>query len=426
MDTKREDINIDDRKPRAILVGVQLGPQDISYFMKELEQLAEAAGLEVAGILTQRAERVNPASYMGSGKLEELKEACETLEADVVVLNNELSGRQIRNIEEETGVKVIDRTILILDIFASRAVSREGKLQVELAQLQYRMPRLVGFGKSLSRTGGGIGTRGPGEKKLETDRRHIARKMDEIRREIEEVKASRAIQRSKREKSELPIVAIVGYTNAGKSTLMNAMLAATEKEEKSVFAKDMLFATLDTALRNIKADTDKEFLLIDTVGFVSNLPHTLVNAFRSTLEEILYADLILHVVDSSYEDYFFNMNVTDHVVNEIGAEDIKKLYVFNKIDKVENYEDVLPGGPDCLYISAKKGLNLDKLMDRICKELFSDRITAELLIPYDKGQISSYLCEKCKVLKMDYKNEGTYFEVELSKADYGRYKEYLI
>ena len=426
MDNDREELLAEDRKPRAILVGVQLGPQDISYFMNELEQLSEAAGLEVVGVLTQRAERVNPASYMGSGKLEELKEACETLEADIVVLNNELSGRQIRNIEEETGVKVIDRTILILDIFAARAVSREGKLQVELAQLQYRMPRLVGFGKSLSRTGGGIGTRGPGEKKLETDRRHIARKMDEIRREIEEVKANRSVQRAKREKSGLPIVAIVGYTNAGKSTLMNSMLAATEKEEKSVFAKNMLFATLDTALRNIRADVDKEFLLIDTVGFVSNLPHTLVNAFRSTLEEILYADLILHVVDASYEDYFFNMNVADKVVNEIGAEGIKKLYVFNKIDMVENYQDVLPGGPDCLYISAKDGTGLDELMDRICRELFSDRIIAELMIPYDKGQINSYLCDNCKVLKMDYKNEGTYFEVELSKADYGRYKEYLI
>ena len=426
MDNDREELLVDDRKPRAILVGVQLGPQDISYFMNELEQLSEAAGLEVVGVLTQKAERVNPASYMGSGKLEELKEACAALEADIVVLNNELSGRQIRNIEEETGVKVIDRTILILDIFAARAVSREGKLQVELAQLQYRMPRLVGFGKSLSRTGGGIGTRGPGEKKLETDRRHIARKMDEIRREIEEVKANRSVQRAKREKSGLPIVAIVGYTNAGKSTLMNAMLAATEKEEKSVFAKNMLFATLDTALRNIRADVDKEFLLIDTVGFVSNLPHTLVNAFRSTLEEILYADLILHVVDASYEDYFFNMNVADKVVNEIGAEGIKKLYVFNKIDMVENYQDVLPGGPDCLYISAVNGTGLDELMDRICKELFSDRIIAELMIPYDKGQISSYLCANCKVIKMDYKNEGTYFEVELSKADYGRYREYLI
>ncbi len=418
--------NVEMQTQRAILVGVQIGPRDIEYYMKELEQLAEAAGLEVAGVMTQKAERVNPATYMGKGKLEELQEAVQTLEADVVVLNNELSGRQIRNLEDATGVKVIDRTILILDIFAARAVSREGKLQVELAQLQYRMPRLVGFGKALSRTGGGIGTRGPGEKKLETDRRHIARQIDEIRREIENVKATRQVQRSRRSKSGLPIVAIAGYTNAGKSTLMNALLKQSEKEDKDVFVKDMLFATLDTSLRKIQIDADKEFILIDTVGFVSNLPHTLVNAFRSTLEEILYADLILHVVDASYEDCFFNMQVADRVLDEIGAEDIRKFYVFNKIDKVENYEDTLPGGPDCIYISAKKEINLDVLLEKIAGELFSDRVIAELMIPYDQGRITSYLCDNCKVLKMEYKNEGTYFEVELSGEDYGRLREYLI
>ncbi|MBR2576513.1 MAG: GTPase HflX, partial [Firmicutes bacterium] len=417
--------NVEMQTQRAILVGVQIGPRDIEYYMKELEQLAEAAGLEVAGVMTQKAERVNPATYMGKGKLEELQEAVQTLEADVVVLNNELSGRQIRNLEDATGVKVIDRTILILDIFAARAVSREGKLQVELAQLQYRMPRLVGFGKALSRTGGGIGTRGPGEKKLETDRRHIARQIDEIRREIENVKATRQVQRSRRSKSGLPIVAIAGYTNAGKSTLMNALLKQSEKEDKDVFVKDMLFATLDTSLRKIRIDADKEFILIDTVGFVSNLPHTLVNAFRSTLEEILYADLILHVVDASYEDCFFNMQVADRVLDEIGAEDIRKFYVFNKIDKVENYEDTLPGGPDCIYISAKKEINLDVLLEKIAGELFSDRVIAELMIPYDQGRITSYLCDNCKVLKMEYKNEGTYFEVELSGEDYGRLREYL-
>ena len=418
--------NVEMQTQRAILVGVQIGPRDIEYYMKELEQLAEAAGLEVAGVMTQKAERVNPATYMGKGKLEELQEAVQTLEADVVVLNNELSGRQIRNLEDATAVKVIDRTILILDIFAARAVSREGKLQVELAQLQYRMPRLVGFGKALSRTGGGIGTRGPGEKKLETDRRHIARQIDEIRREIENVKATRQVQRSRRSKSGLPIVAIAGYTNAGKSTLMNALLKQSEKEDKDVFVKDMLFATLDTSLRKIRIDADKEFILIDTVGFVSNLPHTLVNAFRSTLEEILYADLILHVVDASYEDCFFNMQVADRVLDEIGAEDIRKFYVFNKIDKVENYEDTLPGGPDCIYISAKKEINLDVLLEKIAGELFSDRVIAELMIPYDQGRITSYLCDNCKVLKMEYKNEGTYFEVELSGEDYGRLREYLI
>ena len=416
----------DNRIQRAILVGVQIGPKDIDYYMKELEQLAEAAGLEVVGVMTQKADKVNPATYMGKGKLEELQQAVETLEADVVILNNELSGRQIRNLEEATDVKVIDRTILILDIFAARAVSREGKLQVELAQLQYRLPRLVGFGQALSRTGGGIGTRGPGEKKLETDRRHIARQIDEIRREIKEVQSTREVQRSHRTRSGLPIVAIAGYTNAGKSTLMNALLKRSQKEDKDVYVEDMLFATLDTSLRKITLDVDKEFILIDTVGFVSNLPHTLVNAFRSTLEEILYADLILHVVDASYEDFYFNMKVADRVLDEIGASDIPKLYVFNKIDKVENYEDTLPGGPDCVYISAKKDVNLDSLVEKISEKLFSDRVIAELMIPYDKGQIVSYLHENCKVLNMEYKNEGTYFEAELSAEDYGRLREYLI
>ena len=416
----------DNRIQRAILVGVQIGPKDIDYYMKELEQLAEAAGLEVVGVMTQKADKVNPATYMGKGKLEELQQAVETLEADVVILNNELSGRQIRNLEEATDVKVIDRTILILDIFAARAVSREGKLQVELAQLQYRLPRLVGFGQALSRTGGGIGTRGPGEKKLETDRRHIARQIDEIRREIKEVQSTREVQRSHRTRSGLPIVAIAGYTNAGKSTLMNALLKRSQKEDKDVYVEDMLFATLDTSLRKIILDVDKEFILIDTVGFVSNLPHTLVNAFRSTLEEILYADLILPVVDASYEDFYFNMKVADRVLDEIGASDIPKLYVFNKIDKVENYEDTLPGGPDCVYISAKKDVNLDSLVEKISEKLFSDRVIAELMIPYDKGQIVSYLHENCKVLNMEYKNEGTYFEAELSAEDYGRLREYLI
>lgn len=411
---------------RVILVGIQTSAEDISYSMKELEQLAEAAGLETVGILNQNAERINPAFYMGKGKLEELKSACETLEADLVVLNNELSGRQIRNLEDETGVKVIDRTILILDIFAKRAVSREGKLQVELAQLQYRLPRLVGFGKALSGQGAGIGTRGPGEKKLETDRRHIARKMDELRREIEAVRANRGVQRAKREKTGLPVVAIAGYTNAGKSTLMNEILRQTDKDEKTVFAEDMLFATLDTSQRSIKIDTNDEFILIDTVGFVSKLPHTLISAFKSTLEEILYADLILHVVDASFSDYDQNRKVTDRVLGEIGAAGIKTIYVYNKIDLLENWQDLLPGGPDCVHISAKNGFRMEELIEVIKREIFSDRVVAELMIPYTRGDISSYLCEKCKVRVMDYRDTGTYFEVELSKADYGRYQEFLL
>ncbi len=411
---------------RAILVGIQTENEDFDYTMKELMQLVEAAGLLTAGVLTQKASQIHPAYYMGKGKLEELKEACEALEADLVVFNNELSGRQIRNLEEETGVKVIDRTILILDIFASRAVSREGKLQVELAQLQYRMPRLVGFGKALSGQGAGIGTRGPGEKKLETDRRHIARKMNELEKEIRQVRENRKVQRARREKTGIPVVAIAGYTNAGKSTLMNALLKIGEKEEKSVFAKDMLFATLDTAQRSISLDTNEEFLLIDTVGFVSRLPHTLVSAFRSTLEEILYADLILHVVDASFPGHEKNREVADRVLNEIGAGGIRRIYVYNKIDLVDNWEDLLPAGKNCLYISAKTGRNMDSLVEAIREGLFSGRVITELMIPYARGDVSGYICRNCRVLHMEHREEGTYFEAELSKEDFGRLRPYHI
>lgn len=408
---------------RAILVGLQLD-EDICYSMQELAGLAEAAGVEVLGEMVQNLERPNKATFIGKGKVEELAEMCRSMEADTVIFNDELSGIQLRNLEESLDVRVIDRTILILDIFADRAVSREGKLQVELAQLQYRMPRLTGFGKSLSRLGGGIGTRGPGEKKLETDRRHIARRADDIKAELEQVKNTRNVQRAKREKSEIPIVALVGYTNSGKSALMNRILAMTEKEEKAVFEKNMLFATLDTSQRNIKLDTNHEFILIDTVGFVSKLPHSLVKAFKATLEEVNYADLLLHVVDSSYENCDFHIEVTDRVLKEIGAEGKNKLLVYNKIDLIDELP-VTAAGTDTIGVSAKTGANMDALMEEIKKRVFSDRVTAELLVPYSRGDISSYICEKTKVMSMDYEETGTHFKAEMSLADYNRLKEYV-
>lgn len=247
----------------AILVGVQMD-EDISYSMEELRALAEAAGVNVAGEMIQHRERPNNSTYIGKGKVDELQMMCKNMEVDTVIFNDELSGIQLRNLEDKLGVRVIDRTILILDIFASRAVSKEGKLQVELAQLQYRLPRLTGFGKSLSRLGAGIGTRGPGEKKLETDRRHLSKRMNEIKKELQAVKNNRKTQRTKRQKEGLPVVALVGYTNSGKSALMNRLLKLTEKEEKIVFEEDILFATLDTAQRNVKFDTNQEFILIDS------------------------------------------------------------------------------------------------------------------------------------------------------------------
>lgn len=317
---------IKDEEYSAILVGLALN-EDISYSMEELAGLAEAAGVEVLGQLVQNLEKPNSATFIGKGKVEELAELCQTMGADTVIFNDELSGMQLRNLEERLGVRVIDRTILILDIFASRATSKEGKLQVELAQLQYRMPRLLGFGLALSRLGGGIGTRGPGEKKLETDRRHIAKRMDDIRKELAQAKNTRSVQRSQREKSEIPVVALMGYTNSGKSALMNRLLAMSEKEDKVVTEKDMLFATLDTQQRNIHIDKNHEFILVDTVGFVSKLPHSLVQAFKATLEEVTYADLLLHVVDSAYENYDFHIDVTNSVIKELGADSKQKLMV---------------------------------------------------------------------------------------------------
>lgn len=413
---------IQNEKYNAILVGLQIN-EDITYSMEELKGLAEAAGVEVLGTMIQNLERPNSSTFIGKGKVEEVAEMCRNMQADTVIFNDELSGMQLRNLEAALDVKVIDRTILILDIFAARAVSREGKLQVELAQLQYRMPRLLGFGKSLSRLGGGIGTRGPGEKKLETDRRHIQRRMDDIKSEIVEIKGNRNVQRAKREKSGLPIVALVGYTNAGKSAIMNRLLEETEREEKIVFEKDMLFATLDTAQRRVRLDNNYEFILIDTVGFVSKLPHSLVNAFKATLEEVNYADLLLHVIDSSFEANEFHIDVTNKVLNEIGAGNKEKILVFNKIDLIENKESPI-STKENICISAKRGDNFDQVINVIKKKLFSNRIITKLLIPYDRGDICSYLCEKSKVISTDYVELGTLMEVELTEADYNRLKEY--
>lgn len=407
---------------KAILVGAYRR-ESIDYSMAELQGLAEAANAEVLGMMVQKVEKINAGTYIGKGKVEELALMCANMGADTVIFNDELSGMQIRNLEEATGVRVIDRTILILDIFASRATSKEGKLQVELAQLQYRMPRLLGFGKSLSRLGGGIGTRGPGEKKLETDKRHINRRMDDIREELAQLKATRSTQRAKREKSDIPVVALVGYTNAGKSALMNRFLADIEREEKAVGSKDMLFATLDVTQRNIKLDDKKEFILIDTVGFVSKLPHTLVNAFKATLEEVLYADLLLHVVDSSYDNYDFQIDVTNKVIGEIGAGGKEQIILYNKADLLEE-EIVDASGCENMMISALTGYNVDKLVEVVKGKIFAGNVVATLVIPYDRGDVVSYVCDKGSVKEMKYEAEGTVIEVELAQADYNRVKKY--
>lgn len=408
----------------AILAGIQLR-EDISYSMEELAGLAEADGVAVAGQMIQSLERPNTATLIGKGKVEELAELCRNMEADMVIFNDELSGVQLRNLEEALEVRVIDRTILILDIFADRAVSREGKLQVELAQLQYRMPRLTGFGRSLSRLGGGIGTRGPGEKKLETDRRHIAGRIDDIKAELARIGKTRQVQRSGREKSQIPVVALMGYTNSGKSAIMNRLLQLSEREDKTVSSQNMLFATLDTQHRKITLEQGSEFILIDTVGFVSRLPHSLVEAFKSTLEEVRYADLLIHVVDSSYENRDFYMEVTNKVIEQIGAGDKDQIVAYNKMDIAKSVPlDV--SGHEAVYLSAKTGENINVLVEKIREKIFGGRVEMTLLIPYQRGDITSYLCENAQIFSMEYEEEGTLLHGKLEREDALRYSSFAV
>lgn len=408
----------------AILVGLQLR-EDISYSMEELAGLAEADGVTVAGQMVQTLERPNTATLIGKGKVEELAELCRNMEADTVIFNDELSGVQLRNLEEALDVRVIDRTILILDIFADRAVSREGKLQVELAQLQYRMPRLTGFGRSLSRLGGGIGTRGPGEKKLETDRRHIAGRIDDIKAELARIGKTRDVQRSGREKSRIPVVALMGYTNSGKSAIMNRLLELSEREDKTVSSQDMLFATLDTQHRRITLEQGSEFILIDTVGFVSRLPHSLVEAFKSTLEEVRYADLLVHVVDSSYENRDFYMSVTNQVIDQIGAGGKEQIIAYNKMD-IAKTAPLDVSGHEAVYLSAKTGENVDVLVQKIREKIFGGRVEMKLLIPYQRGDITSYLCENAQIFSMEYEADGTMLHGKLEREDALRYERFAV
>ncbi|MDU1455293.1 MAG: GTPase HflX [Paeniclostridium sordellii] len=419
---------------RALLVGLNITTNvkkvddiDINESMEELKELAKAAGAEVVGDLIQNRPARDAAFYIGKGKVEEIKAYCDSLDATVVVFNDELSGAQIRNIEELVQRKVIDRTTLILDIFAQRALSKEGKLQVELAQLKYRLPRLYGMGGEMSRTGAGIGTRGPGEQKLEVDKRHILNKTADIRRELREVKKNRETQRAQRLKSNIPIVALVGYTNAGKSTLLNELIKTHKdyREEKEVLSKDMLFATLDVTLRKALLPNKKEFLVVDTVGFVSKLPHDLVEAFKATLEEVHYADLIVHVVDATNDSFEIQENTTKKVLKELDADNKPTIMAYNKIDKLDL--DIYPKNQEnVVYISAKQGINMDKLMDMIQDALMENTHKVELLLPYDKGDIFSRLKNKYNIEEFEYVENGIELTVSLDEEDYSIYKDYVI
>lgn len=419
----------EDTEEKAIVVG-----SDTRESLEELKELAKACNIPVLDSVYQGRNKIDVVFYIGRGKVLEIASLRQTERANLIIFDDELSGSQVRNLENALGAKVIDRTTLILEIFARRARSKEAKIQVELAQLKYRKGRLQGLGTVLSRTGGGIGTKGPGEKKLETDRRHIEEAIYDLKDELKKIKKTREIQREKRNKENIPKISLVGYTNAGKSTLRNALCEVAARKEnnqkENVFEADMLFATLDTTTRAITLKNKGIATLTDTVGFVRKLPHDLVEAFKSTLEEVIFSDLLCHVVDASSEDAIEQIRAVEGVLEELGAKDKDTILVLNKVDKGTEeqlnkikeevfYEDIIE-------ISAKEGLNLDKLLELIEEKLPYKYKKAEYMIPYSKGDVVSFLHRNGRILEEEYKDEGTYLVAEVDEEVYNKSKEYVI
>jgi GTP-binding protein HflX len=415
-------------KQKALLVGVNVNHQaDFPYSMKELENLAAAFHIEAVAEVTQNLSRINKSRYIGTGKTQEIIQLLQERDAGLVIFNDELSGSQIRNLEQELDREVIDRTMLILAIFAERAKSREAQLQVEVAHLNYLLPRIVGGRESLGRQGGGVGlkNRGAGETKLELDRRKIEEKITALNKELDGLVSRRETQRNQRRKSGVPLVSLVGYTNAGKSTIMNAMLRRANRSlTKQVFEKDMLFATLDTSVRKIKLPNTEPFLLSDTVGFVDKLPHHLVKAFRSTLEEAATADLLIHVVDYSSPQYQKQISVTNKTLKEMGIDNIPTIYAYNKSDLVD--VDIPTRKDERLYLSAKQGIGITELVEMMSENIFKDHIHCEMFIPFDNGRLVSYLNENANVLSASYEDEGTKLTVECNNSDFKKFHEYVV
>lgn len=417
---------------KAIIVGVNTGnEEDFSYQFTELANLCEARGIEVVDNVIQNLPHPNNKSYVGSGKLTEIATLKDAYGIDLIVVLDELSPVQLKNMEDALNCEVIDRTMLILEIFQLRAKTKEAILQVEIANLKYMLPRLVGSYTNLSRIGGGGGggagaRRGSGETKLEEDRRHIERRIQKATEELKEIVLSRQVARKARKANNTKTVAFVGYTNAGKSSTINTLLNYFDKDsDKQVFVKNMLFATLETSTRSIKLPTNQEFLITDTVGFVSNLPHHLIESFKSTLEEIKEADLIVHVVDASSPYAQTQIATTIEVLNEIGVIDIPTVYALNKVDLVKNKMFLPKVDKDAILISNETNEGIKDLIEYIKNSLFNDEITCKLLLPYDKGDIFTTLKEKAHVHNFSYENNGIVVEVTLSRYLYNLYNKYL-
>ncbi len=432
-----------ERKRRAVLVGINsrdLDDDDFDASLDELAQLVDACDIEVLTTVTQRNPVLNKATLMGSGKLMELVEVVHMMDADLVITNEPLTAMQIRNLEDACKVQVIDRTDVILEIFAIRARSREAKLQVEYARLQYVLPRLSGMHQELGRQGGASGSlsnKGSGEKKIELDRRIIEKRLSDLRKDLEQCATERRTQALKRSNSGIPRISLVGYTNAGKSSLMNALLRSygSDDKDKQVMEGNFLFATLDTTVRSIQAPGFRKMLISDTVGFVSELPHTLVKAFNSTLEEATYADLLLNVIDYSDEEWPKQMNVTLSTLKEIGAGDIPVINVFNKADLPRTFRD--EQAPEStlpyvrkdrdtvnIYMSAKYSIGLDKLIELIEEVLSKGHVQCSLLIPYSDGAAVNTIQTHATVEAIEYLPEGVKIKATLSNRDYGHYKKY--
>lgn len=413
---------------KAILVGVNINNEEgFDESMKELKGLAKACDFKVVGTLSQNLKSPNKKFYIGEGKIESLKVFASEHEADIIIFNNELSPLQYKNLEDTLNIEVIDRTLLILNIFSLRARSKEAKLQVEVARLNYLLPRLVVTNANYEQQGGGsLHNKGSGEKQIDIDKRILRAKIAQLENELDVLEKNKLTQRKKRDKHLIPLVSIVGYTNAGKSTLMNAFIEEhnDNNKNKTVFTKDMLFATLDTTTRHIKFKDNKEILLSDTVGFISKLPHGLIRAFKSTLSDILEADLIILVADISSSEILNHIDVTLRTLEEIGVDSSTPIiYVFNKADKVGLA--TIEGNNNKIFISAKNRLNLNLLENEIKSALFSDWKHCKMFIPYADGKILSYLNDKATIFNQTHMQDGTMVELEVSPIDYVSFMDYV-